>query len=92
MWRLPDGKLFQDDDGNYLSIKSFRGNFKNIIGIKQAAAHYGQPEGKEHFEPGVEQVSDETHQEQKEMMQVGEIHDKDYGAIMDEKRALAAEV
>ena len=91
MWKLPNGKLFQDGDGNYLSIPSRRNDLEKMAIIKSAAAYNGKLEGEAHFEPGVEQRTEEEYQEQKSKMEAGEINDKDYGAIMDEIRAVGVE-
>jgi hypothetical protein len=89
MWRLPNGKLFNDGDGSYLNIPSRKHDLQKISEIRQAAAYYGQPDGTLHFEPGVTRSTDEEVEEQREMMAAGEIHDKDIGAIVDEKKSVA---
>ena len=89
LWRLPDGNLFKDDDNNYLNIRSREYDLEKMQEMREAAAYYGKPEGELYFKAGVEQATDDEHQRQKEMMRSGEIHERDYGALMDEKRAAA---
>lgn len=81
-WLLPSGKRFSDGNGNYLTIESMRGDLSQIAKLSQAAAHFGQPEGKAVFEPGVKKVSDEEYSEQVERMKEGLIPNlNDLGAV-----------
>lgn len=90
MWRLPNGKLFKDDDGNYLNIPSLRGDIEKMATIKKAAAYYGQPEGTLHFEPGVQRATEEEYREQVDRLAAGEIPSlNDIGAVVDAKRGAA---
>jgi hypothetical protein len=89
MWRLPSGKLFSDGNGNYLNIPSMYGDIEKISIIRKAAAHYGQPEGTPHFEPGVQRATDEEYAEQVDRLKAGEIPSlNDIGAVSDAKRGL----
>ena len=91
MWRLPDGKLFKNENGEYLNIPSMYGDLEKISIIKQAAAYYGQPDGTPHFEPGVQRATEEEYQEQVERLAAGEIPSlNDFGAVMDAKRGIQA--
>lgn len=90
MWRLPNGKLFKDDEGNYLNIPARRGDIEKMSKVKQAAAYYGQPEGTLHFEPGVQRATDDEYAEQKERLKEGKIPSlNDFGAVVDAKRGVA---
>jgi hypothetical protein len=81
-WKLPSGKMFSDGEGNYLTIESMKGDLGQIAKLSQAAAHYGQPEGTAHFEPGVQKISDEEHSEQVDRMKQGLIPNlNDLGAV-----------
>jgi len=89
MWRLPTGKLFKDGNGNYLNIPSLRGDIEKISILRKAAAHYGQPIGEPHFEPGVQRTTDEEYEEQVDRFVQGEIPSlNDFGAVVDAKRGL----
>lgn len=89
MWRLPTGRLFTDDQGNYLAIRSFRGDIEKIAEIRKAAAYYGQPDGKPHFEPGVQPVSDEEYEEQVDRLTHGEIPSlNDFAYVAEEQKKL----
>lgn len=91
MWRLPSGKLFQDGNGNYLNIPSRKYDIEKIKQVRQAAAHFGQPEGTVHFEPGVQRATEEERREQEDLLRAGEINPKDFGAIADELRGSQAD-
>lgn len=86
MWKLPNGRLFQDGQGNYLNIPSRKYDVEKIAEIRKAAAYYGKPEGEPHFEPGVNRATDEERAEQEDMLKAGEILPNDFGAIADELR------
>lgn len=86
MWKLPDGKLFKDADGNYLNIPSRKYDMEKIASIRQAAAYYGQPDGTPHFEPGLNRATDEERAEQEDMLRHGEMLPNDIGAMVDELR------
>ena len=48
-WRKSNGQIFMDEDNNLLNIPSRYGDLEKIAQITQAAAHYGEPEGKACF-------------------------------------------
>lgn len=89
MWRLPNGKLFKDDDGNYLNIPSLKGDIEKMSQLKQAAAYYGQPEGTLHFEPGVERLTDEQFSSDQDRIKAGLIPEYNLASIVDAKNARA---
>ena len=87
-WRKADGKLFMDDDNNLLNIPSRWGDLEKISQITQAAAYYGEPEGKPEFIPGLQRATEEGYNEQVERMKVGMLPTmNDFGAVKDAKRA-----
>ena len=88
MWRLPNGKLFKDNDGNYLNIPAIRGDLEKIVILRQAAAYYGQPNGSPHFEPGVQRATEEEYREQNDRLAHGETLTNDIGLMVDEKKAI----
>ena len=81
-WRLPDGHLFKDEDGNMLNIPSMRGDLSTIAELRKAAAHYGQPEGEAWFYAGIRRATDEQYEEQKQRLKEGLIPNlDDLGAV-----------
>lgn len=90
-WQLPDGHLFKDTDGNMLNIPATRGDIAKMFELKQAAAYYGQPEGKPYFVPGVRRATDEEHSEQVDRMKQGLLPNlNDLGAVYDAQQGLKA--
>ncbi len=91
MWRLPNGRLFTDGDGNYLNIPALYGEISKIAELRKAAAYYGQPEGTPHWQPGVQRATDEEYSEQLDRLKEGYIPSlNDVGAVIDAKRGIAA--
>ena len=87
-WRKADGKLFMDEDHNLLNIPSRYGDLEKISQITKAAAHYGEPEGKPFFIPGVQRTTDDEYEVQKERMKVGLLPTmNDFNAVADAKKA-----
>ena len=81
-WRLPDGHLFKDEDGNMLNIPSMRGDLSKIAELRKADAHYGQPEGEAWFFAGIRRATDEQYEEQKQRLKEGLIPNlDDLGAV-----------
>ena len=88
-WRLPDGHLFKDDEGRMLNIPSVRGDIGQIVKLKQAAAHYGQPDGEPWFYAGVNRATDDEYQEQLDRLDQGLIPSlNDIGAVAAAKKSL----
>jgi hypothetical protein len=88
-WKLPNGHLFKDDDGNMLSIDSVEGDLGKMAEIRKAAAYYGQPEGEPWFYAGIKKVTDEQYEEQKARLAEGLIPSMDdIGAIAAAKKSL----
>ena len=88
-WRLPDGHLFKDDEGRLLNIPSIKGDVGQMMKIRQAAAHYGQPEGEPWFYAGVNRATDEEYQEQLDRLDQGLIPSlNDIGAVAAAKKSL----
>ena len=81
-WRLPDGHLFKDQDGNLLNIPSMRGDLSKIAELRKAAAYYGQPDGEAWFYAGIKRATDEQYEEQKQRLKEGLIPNlDDLGAV-----------
>jgi hypothetical protein len=89
-WRLPNGHLFHDGNGNLLNIPSMKNDLGKISEIRKAAAHFGQPEGEPWFYPGIKRATDEEYSEQVERMKSGLIPNlNDLGAVHDAQKTLS---
>ena len=81
-WRLPDGHLFHDGEGNLLNIPAMKHDLSKIAELRKVAAHYGQPDGEPWFYPGIKRATDEQLSEQKDRMKQGLIPNlDDLGAV-----------
>lgn len=88
-WQLPDGHLFKDEEGRMLNIPSVKGDIGQIMKLRQAAAHYGQPEGQPWFYAGVNRATDDQYQEQLDRLDQGLIPSlNDIGAVAAAKKSL----
>jgi hypothetical protein len=88
-WRLPDGHLFHDGQGNLLNIPSMKNDLAKMSELRKAAAHYGKPEGEPWFYSGIKRATDEEYSEQMERMKEGLIPNlNDLGAIHDAQQTL----
>jgi hypothetical protein len=84
VWQMPDGSVVMDDDGNYLSIPSMRGDIRQIQKLKNAARSFGLDEGKPLFFSGHRQVTDEELEEQRIRAEMGLVPDpQDMPAMME---------
>ena len=89
VWQLPTGKFFTDGDNNVLNIPSMRGDQQKVKQLIQAAAYYGQPEGKAVFFAGTARISDEEYSVQVDRMKQGYIpNEYDLGAMIAAKKTL----
>lgn len=87
-WRLPDGHLFTDGQGNMLNIPSVKGDLSKIAILRKAAAHYGQPDGEPWFYAGIQRATDEEYSEQLDRMKEGLIPTmNDIGAVIAAKQS-----
>ena len=81
-WRLPSGHLFKDEEGRLLNIPSIKDDLGQMAKLRQAAAHYGQPDGEPWFYAGVNRATDEEYQEQLDRLEEGLIPSlNDLGAV-----------
>ena len=88
-WRLPDGHLFHDGQGNLLNIPSMKHDLGKIAEIRKAAAHYGRPEGEPWFYAGIKRATDEEYSEQVDRMKSGLIPNlNDMGSVHDAQQSL----
>lgn len=91
VWQLPDGRFFTDGQNNVLNIPSMRNDQAKITQLIQAAAHYGQPEGKAVFFAGTARITDEEYSVQLDRMKQGYIaNENDLGALIAAKQTLEA--
>lgn len=89
VWQKSNGKWFTDGEGNILNVPSFRDDQSQLRKLKEAAAHYGEPEGKPVFFAGMGRISDEEYSEQIERMKQGLIPNmNDLGAVAAAKKTL----
>lgn len=81
-WRLPDGHLFHDSQGNLLNIPSMRNDLSKMAELRKAAAHYGKPDGEPWFYAGIKRATDEQFNEQQERLKAGLLPNlDDLGAV-----------
>jgi hypothetical protein len=81
-WRLPDGHLFHDGQGNLLNIPAMKHDLSKIAELRKAAAHYGQPDGEPWFYAGIKRATDEEFNEQQERLKAGLLPNlDDLGAV-----------
>lgn len=88
-WQLPDGHLLKDSENRMLNIPSIKGDISQMAKLRQAAAHYGYPEGQPWFYAGVNRATDEEYQEQLDRLDQGLIPSlNDIGAVAAAKKSL----
>jgi hypothetical protein len=86
-WKLPDGHLFKDDEGRMLNIPSVKGDLSQMAKLRQAAVHYGQPDGEPWFYAGVNRATDEEYAEQLDRLNEGLLPTmNDLGAVQAAKK------
>lgn len=91
VWMKPNGKPFMDGDKNVLSIEGMRDDKARIKELADAAAYWGQPEGRAMFFPNMKKISDEEYSEQVDRMNQGLLPNmNDLGAVIAAKRTLEA--
>lgn len=71
VWEMPDGRWIGDDDGNYLSVTSIKGNKTKIDMLADAVRSYGIYEGKPHFLSGRRKIDAEEFEHQKQRLEWG---------------------
>jgi len=85
VWEMPDGRWIGDDEGNYLSITSMKGNRQRINLLADAVRHYGIYEGAPKFLSGRRKIDDEEFEYQKQRLEWGLVPDPlDIGNYKDE--------
>jgi hypothetical protein len=71
VWEMPDGRWIGDDDGNFLSITSIKGNRSKMNTLADAVRSYGIYEGSPKFLSGRRKIDDEEFQHQKQRLEWG---------------------
>jgi len=85
VWEMPDGRWIGDDDGNFLSITSMKGNKSRIDALAREVRSYGIDEGKPLFLSGRRKIDDEEFEYQKQRLDWGLVPDPlDIGNYKDE--------
>ena len=89
VWEMPDGRWIGDDDGNFLSITSKKGNKSRIDALAREVRSYGIYEGGPKFLSGRRKIDDEEFQYQKQRLDWGLIPDPmDIGNYKDEMKKI----
>jgi hypothetical protein len=87
VWEI-DGKWVGDDDGNYLSVTSKKGNREKIEMLRKAVAHYGVNRGEPKFLSGRRKIDDEEFEYQNQRLKWGLTPDPlDIGEYKDQIKA-----
>ena len=86
VWEI-DGKWVGDDDGNYLSITSKKGNRERIEMLRKAVSYYGVNKGEPKFLAGRRKINDEEFQYQQQRLKWGLVPDPlDIGVYKDDTK------
>jgi hypothetical protein len=87
VWEMPDGRWIGDDDGNFLSVTSKKGNRQRMNLLADAVRSYGIYEGQPKFLAGKRKIDDEEYQHQKQRLDWGLVPDPyDIGSYKDEMK------
>lgn len=85
VWKLPDGSLLGNSDGEYLSVASRIGDLTKIAALTKAAQSYGYPEGRAIFLAGRRKVTKSEWEDQMERLLDGKVPDPyDFGNVQGE--------
>lgn len=85
VWQMNhNNRAFGDGNGNVMNVPGRPQDIEAMAKVQRAAQHYGAPEGKVIFMPGIRRVTDEEHSEQIDRMKEGHIpSETDIGAWLD---------
>lgn len=87
VWEMPDGRWIGDDDGNFLSVTSMKGNRSRIDALAREVRSYGIYEGQPKFLSGRRKIDDEEFEYQKQRLNWGLTPDPlDIGVYKEETR------
>jgi hypothetical protein len=91
VWEMPDKRWIGDDDGNFLSITSKKGNRSRINALAREVRSYGIYEGGPKFLSARRKITDEEFEEQEQRLKWGLVPDPlDIGNYKDEIKGLRA--
>ena len=89
VWEMPDGRWIGDDDGNFLSITSKKGNRSNLDALAREVRSFGIHQGGPKFLSARRKIDDEEFQYQKQRLDWGLIPDPmDIGNYKDEMKKI----
>ena len=92
VWEMPDGRWIGDDDGNFLSVTSKKGNRSRIDALAREVSSYGIYEGQPKFLSARRKINDEEFAEQEQRLKWGLVPDPlDIGSYKDEMKSLKRE-
>jgi hypothetical protein len=89
VWEMPDGRWIGDDDGNYLSVTSKKGNASRMTALAEAVRGFGISEGQPLFLSARRKIDDEEFEYQNQRLKWGLVPDPlDIGSYKDEMKKL----
>lgn len=89
VWQMPDGRWIGDDEGNFLSVTSTKGNRSRMDALAREVRSYGIYEGGPLFLSGRRKINDEELEEQQQRLKWGLVPDPyDIGNYKDEMKKL----
>jgi len=89
VWEMPDGRWIGDDDGNFLSVTSKKGNKSRIDALAREVRTFGIYEGGPKFLSARRKIDDEEFEYQKQRLNWGLIPDPmDVGNYKDEMKKM----
>ena len=89
VWEMPDGRWIGDDDGNFLSITSKKGNRSNLDALAREVRTFGIYEGGPKFLSARRKIDDEEFEYQKQRLNWGLVPDPyDIGNYKDEMKKI----
>jgi hypothetical protein len=89
VWETHDGRWVGDDEGNFLSIASKKGNKANIDALTRVVRSYGIDHGKPLFLAGRRKIDDEEYEYQQQRLNLGLVPDPfDIGNYKDEMKKI----
>jgi hypothetical protein len=89
VWEMPDGRWIGDDDGNFLSVTSKKGNKSKVDALAREVRSFGIYEGGPKFLSARRKIDDEEFEYQKKRLDWGLVPDPlDIGNYKDEMKKL----
>jgi len=89
VWEMPDGRWIGDDNGNFLSVTSKKGNRSRIDALAREVRTFGIYEGGPKFLSARRKIDDEEFEYQKQRLNWGLIPDPmDMGNYKDEMKKM----